>query len=103
MREGALASVWDPLPAGSVAIWALIGVVAVVIIVRLRDDEFGFGFAAALTAIAAAGLVLLCASVRGQARYDEDVVIRSAHGQVSVPGFQDAISRESGGGQDRHR
>jgi hypothetical protein len=67
MTIGKLASVWAPLPAGLVASWAVIGVVAVVIIVRLRGDGFGGRLGGALFAIGAAALIVLCGSVRREA------------------------------------
>ena len=91
--SGTFASVWDPTPISALALRLVIGVVAVAIVVRLRDEDFGAWLGGALIAVGAVGLVLLCATVRGQVRYDGNVVIRSAHGQVSVPGFQDAVPR----------
>jgi hypothetical protein len=103
MSGAAFVSAWEPLPAGAIAFWAMIGVFAAVVIVRLRDGDFGVGVGAALMAIGIAALVLLCAVLRRTSYYDAHDVIRSAHGKVSLSGFQDAVPREGGGGQDRHR
>jgi hypothetical protein len=54
-------------PIALVAIWALLGVIAAVILIRLREDDFGLRVGAALFAIGAAGLVLLGASVQPEA------------------------------------
>lgn len=61
-----------PLPAGTVAEWALIGVVAVVIIVRLRGDDFGRLLGGALIAIGGAALIVLCVAVRPEAGWHTD-------------------------------
>ncbi len=52
---------------GLVARWAMIGVVAAVILVRLGSSDFGWRVGTALFAIGATALVLLGASVRVEA------------------------------------
>jgi len=71
MFEGELQGAIDTVCAGSrlglVARWALTGVVAAVILVRLRGCDFGWRIGAALFAIGATALVLLGTSVRAEA------------------------------------
>lgn len=55
------------VPIDLIAMWAMVGVLTVVNLVRLRDDDFGLGVGAALFAIGAAALVLLIISVRADA------------------------------------
>ena len=70
MIEDAFRTAFDlarkALPFGLVGMWAAVGVVAAVILVRLRDRDFGFAVGAALFAIGGAALVLLCASLAGR-------------------------------------
>jgi cytochrome c-type biogenesis protein CcmE len=69
--EDALQRVFDvartPAPVGLVAAWAAIGVVAAVIVVRLRDGVFGRRVGAALFALGGASVVLLCVAARAEA------------------------------------
>jgi len=56
--------VWKAAPVGFVGMWASIGVVAAVILVRLRDGDFGFRVGAGLFAIGGAAVILMCAQLR---------------------------------------
>jgi cytochrome c-type biogenesis protein CcmE len=117
MIEDAVQPVFDlarkALPLGLVGMWSAIAVVAAVILMRLRDESFGYAVGAALFAIGGVALVLLCASVRNVApsyrRVDEVVAepqtsrIRrmpvQVHGRV-VPG---SIERRLGTDEYRFR
>ncbi|HXU63686.1 MAG TPA: hypothetical protein VN962_18440 [Polyangia bacterium] len=65
--QGAIETVCASSWLGLVARWALIGVVAAVILIRLRGCDFGWRIGAALFAIGATALVLLGSSVRAEA------------------------------------
>lgn len=78
-----------PLPVGAVATWAAISVVAVVILVRLRENHFGWKVGAALFAVGAASVVLLCSAARGERpeyRHVPDVManVKSYHARGTV-------------------
>jgi hypothetical protein len=51
-------------PVGFVGMWAAIGVVAAVILVRLRDEDFGLRVGAGLFAIGGAAVILMCSQLR---------------------------------------
>jgi len=91
-----LAWLWNPVPIGIVATWAVIGVVGMVLVVRLGRDNFGVKLGASLVAIGGAGLVLLCAAQRAQAptyyKYVDEVVaerdaLRSRRDNLEVHGL----------------
>jgi cytochrome c-type biogenesis protein CcmE len=102
-----------PLPLGLVGMWAAIGVVAAVILVRLRNGNFGFRVGAALFAIGGTAIVLLCASARPGAPFhrhvDEAVSetrnIRLRRAPVSVHGcvLSDSLERRRGTDDYRFR
>jgi len=71
MTEGFAVSMWAPLPARAVAEWALIGVVAAAIIMRLRGDDFTGWVGATLIAIGAAALICLCVAVCREGRHTD--------------------------------
>jgi len=101
------------MPVGVVAIWALIGVVAAVILVRLHDGDFGMGAGAGLFVIGGFALGVLCASARAEPtlyKHVDEVVAENqklhvcrrhlkVHGRV-VPG---SIERRLGTDQYRFR
>jgi len=64
MEDATLDFVWKAAPVGFVGMWASIGVVAAVILVRLRDGDFGFRVGAGLFAIGSAAIMLMCAQLR---------------------------------------
>jgi hypothetical protein len=53
------------VPVGFVGMWAAIGVVAAVILVRLRDGDFRFRVGAGLFAIGGAAFILMCSELGG--------------------------------------
>jgi hypothetical protein len=59
-----LGFVLKAVPIGFVAMWASIGVVAAVILVRLRDGDFGLRVGAGLFAIGGAAVILMCSQLR---------------------------------------
>jgi cytochrome c-type biogenesis protein CcmE len=103
---------WNPVPLGLIAVWAVIGVFGIALVVRLHHDHFGAKLGASLLAIGAAGLVLLCAAQRESAttyyRHVDEVVadaqtLRGKHLQVHgcvVPG---SIERRLGTDDYRFR
>ena len=114
LRE-AVAAARTPVPLALIATWAALGVVAAVIVVRLRDGDFGRPAGAGLFAIGAASVALLCAVGRYEApiykHVDQVVAERQrlmlracrrhlqVHGRV-VPG---SIERRLGTDQYRFR
>ena len=103
-----------PVPLPLIAMWAAVAVVAAVIVVRLRNGDFGWGPGAALFAIGGASVALLCAVGRPQGattyKFVDQVVAEQrmlracrahlqVHGRV-VPG---SIERRLGTDQYRFR
>ena len=103
------------VPVGFVGMWAAIGVVAAVILVRLRDGDFGFRVGAGLFAIGGAAVILMCSELGGTRTPHPKQVgpilakvnvhrvggadadrgarccswYRPRHGEVTVPRFED--------------
>lgn len=99
------------VPAGVVGMWASIGVVAVVILVRLRDGDFGFRVGAGLFVIGGAAVVMMCSQLRPSRTTPDDehvgVVVAKAkayrgHGAtLQVRGFVvDGSVLKRGGAED---
>ena len=96
-------SMWTPgsaaVPGNIVAAWALAGLVAGVVtfVGWWRRGSLDLKWDASLIVLGCVGACLLWSALQsrrsGACRCQPRLVIRSAHGQVSVPRFQDAVPR----------
>lgn len=96
-------SVWTTgdaaIPANVVAAWALAGLVAAVVtfVGWWRRGTLDLKRDASLIVLGCVGACLVWSALQRRSgaacRCQAPVVIRSAHGQVSLPRFQDAVPR----------
>lgn len=83
-----------------VGAWALAGLVAAIVtfVGWWRGCALDLKRDASLIVLGCVGACLLWSGLQARSR----VVVPSAHGEVSVPRFKDAVPRKGRGGEDRH-